>query len=114
MSITGPPAIFGDAWWEEKRRRGLPWWATVWRESQAHDFQIGGERYEVVRACIRYADLLVLAGPSPRRAGQGKIPFVARRRPPPTSNDQPELDFSRPPAPTNLEGLVSDILEASE
>ena len=34
--ITAPPAIFGAAWAEEKRKLGLPSWVQAWRESQIH------------------------------------------------------------------------------
>ncbi len=57
MSIA-PPAIFGDAWAEEKRKLGLPSWVQAWREAQIHHFKIEGERQDVVQTCERYVTLL--------------------------------------------------------
>ncbi len=54
----GPPAIYADAWMEEKRRLGLPPWASAWREAQVHHFEIAGERQDVVQTCQRYLALL--------------------------------------------------------
>ena len=54
----GQPELYGDAWMEEKRRLGLPSWATAWREAQVHHFEIAGERRDVVETCQRYLALL--------------------------------------------------------
>jgi hypothetical protein len=54
----GPPAMFADAWMEEKRRLGLPPWVNAWREAQVHHFDIEGERQDVVKTCQRYLALL--------------------------------------------------------
>ena len=56
--MGSPPAIFGDAWAEEKRRLGLPSWVEAWREAQIHHFTIEGERHDVVNTCERYVALL--------------------------------------------------------
>lgn len=54
----GFPGDFGAALAEEKRKLGLPPWATVWWEAQVHHFEIEGERQDVVRTCERYMKLL--------------------------------------------------------
>jgi len=56
--ISAPPAIFGDAWAEERRRLGLPSWVQAWREAQIHHFEIEGERQEVVKVCVHYVGVL--------------------------------------------------------
>lgn len=55
---TPPPALFADSWIEEKRKRGLPLWASAWWEAQVHHFEIEGERHEVVKTCEQYVALL--------------------------------------------------------
>ncbi len=56
--IWSPPGEFGDPLAEEKRKRGLPSWATAWRSAQVPHFEIEGERREVVQTCERYVKLL--------------------------------------------------------
>lgn len=58
QNFMPPPALFADAWVEEKRKTGLPLWADAWWEAQVHHFEIEDERHEVVRTCERYIALL--------------------------------------------------------
>jgi len=56
--VFGPPDDFGHPLAEEKRKLGLPPWATAWSEAQVHHFEIEGERRDVVQTCERYVKLL--------------------------------------------------------
>jgi len=54
----GFPGDFGDPLAEEKRKLGLPPWATEWWEAQVHHFEMEDERRDVVQTCERYVKLL--------------------------------------------------------